>query len=76
MKARVDLRGDEQPAASRRERFATCGPALHLAGAALGYVEYSERKVGPNYHIILEYNQYSVPKQWIGHDVVLKSARR
>ena len=77
LKARVDkLNAEEMKACgvSRRERFATSdGPALQpLPERPWSYVEYSERKVGPNYHIILEYNQYSVPKQWIGHDVVLK----
>ena len=81
LKARVDkLNAEEMPAwgASRRARFATTdGLALQpLPERSWTYVEYSERKVGPNCHVILEYNLYSVPKQWIGHDVVLKTSAK
>ncbi len=81
LKARVDkLNAEEMPAwgASRRARFATTdGLALQpLPEQPWSYVEYSERKVGPNYHVTLEYNLYSVPKQWIGHDVVLKTSAK
>ena len=78
LKARVDqLNARVMPShgVSRLERFRTTdGPALQaLPPRPWRYVAYSERKVGRNYHVALDYNLYSVPRQWIGHEVVVKA---
>ena len=62
---------------SRLERFepAEREHLQALPARRWDYAERFDRKVGPNYHVALEKNHYSVPHGWIGHEVRLRISR-